>query len=358
MTRYFITGRVESESNCHRTIAMQNRLSGRLVPAMTIHRKRTGPFPANTFLKSVCVLALLAFGLNTNSAQAGGLSWLDDMIQASVRSADPKLATGRTTRLFAKEATELGEDGLGVLARRSQELSRTARRIDEPADALLEARFQKLIAGDQNLAKDFARFTPVEKQMAVQMGEAAQSLARRFPGRADTMIRSMGADGLSAVSVYGDDVAEVLAAEGAQSVNVLRRTGRPGWKFFTETVLPNKQKLAAAGLLTAFIAAPEEFVDMAGQATDYAVKQFASAGIQLATAVGGGAIAGLETAVGTWLEQQGLNFGAARYLGMFLAGWVVISSALVVIGLPGRIATAPVRMVLWPFRRLIKAVRA
>ena len=97
---------------------------------------------------------------------------------------------------------------------------------------------------------------------------------------------------------------------------------------------------------------------MAGQATDYAVKQFASAGIQLATAVGGGAIAGLETAVGTWLEQQGLNFGAARYLGMFLAGWVVISSALVVIGLPGRIVTAPVRMVLWPFRRLIKAVRA
>jgi hypothetical protein len=190
------------------------------------------------------------------------------------------------------------------------------------------------------------------------MGEAAQDLARRYPGRADSMIRNMGAEGLSAVAVYGDDVAAVLAAEGPQAVNVLRKTGRPGWKFFTETVLPNKQKLVAAGVLTAFIAAPEQFVDMAGQATDYAVKQFASAGIQLATAVGGGAVRGLESAVGDWLAQQGLNFAAARYLGMFLAAWLVIGSGLVLIGLPARLATAPVRWLTWPVRRAIRAVKA
>lgn len=290
--------------------------------------------------------------------EAGSLSWLDDMIQASVRQADPKLATGRTTRLFAREVSELGDDGLGVIARRSQELSRTARRADEPVDALTEARFQKLVAGDENLARDFARLAPAEKQAVVQMGEAAQSLARRFPGRADSMIRNMGTDGLSAVAVYGDDVAEVLSAEGPQAVNVLRRSGRPGWKFFTETVLPNKQKLAAAGLLTAFIAAPEEFVDMAGQATDFAVRQFATAGIQLATAVGGGAVAGLESAVGNWLEQQGLNFTIARYAGMVLAGWVVFSSAMVIIGMPARMASAPVRMLLWPLRRVLRGLRA
>jgi hypothetical protein len=153
------------------------------------------------------------------------------------------------------------------------------------------------------------------------------------------------------------DIAMVRA--GADNMpNVLRRSGRPGWKFFTETVLPNKQKLAAAGLLTAFIAAPEEFVDMAGQATDFAVRQFATAGIQLATAVGGGAVAGLESAVGTWLEQQGLNFTIARYAGMVLAGWVVFSSAMVIIGMPARMASAPVRMLLWPLRRVLRGLRA
>lgn len=309
-------------------------------------------------LKSNLRVALLLLFVALPQVEAGSLSWLDEMIQASVRQADPKLASQRTSKLFAREVSELGDDALGVIARRSQELARSARRSDETVDALTEARFQKLVASDETLARDFARLAPAEKQVVVQMGEAAQSLARRFPGRADSMIRSMGADGLSAVAVYGDDVAEVLAAEGAQSVNVLRRTGRPGWKFFTETVLPNKQKLAAAGLLTAFIAAPEEFVDMAGQATDYAVRQFASAGIQLATAVGGGAVAGLESAVGTWLEQQGLNFALARYSGMLLAGWVVFSSALVIIGMPGRVATAPVRMLLWPVRRVLRGLKA
>jgi hypothetical protein len=292
------------------------------------------------------------------SAQAGVLSWLDDVVQASVKKADPDLARSRSARLFAKESAELGEDGLGVMVRRSEDLGRSVRTIDEPADTLLQARFDRMVDGDPEMAREFARLSPAERKFVVNMGEAAQDLARRYPGRADSMIRNMGAEGLSAVAVYGDDVAAVLAAEGPQAVNVLRKTGRPGWKFFTETVLPNKQKLVAAGVLTAFIAAPEQFVDMAGQATDYAVKQFASAGIQLATAVGGGAVRGLESAVGDWLAQQGLNFAAARYLGMFLAAWLVIGSGLVLIGLPARLATAPVRWLTWPVRRAIRAVKA
>ena len=289
-----------------------------------------------------------------SSASAGSLSWLDNVIQASVKQADPNLVNSRSARLFARETGELGDDSLGILARRSDELSTLARKADDPATGLVDARFERLIDGDESLARDFARLSPSEKKLAVQMGEAAQTLARRFPGKADTMIRNMGADGLSAVAVYGDEVAEVLAVEGPQAVNVLRKTGRPGWKFFTEKVLPNKQKLAAAGVLTAFMVAPEEFVDMAGQATQYAIGQFASAGIELATAVGGGAVAGLESAVGSWLESQGVNFAVVRYIGMFLAGWVVLSSSMVLIGMPARIATTPVRVVCWPFRWLLK----
>ena len=114
------------------------------------------------------------------------------------------------------------------------------------------------------------------------MGETAQLLARRYPGEAETMVRRLGTEGLSAVRVFGDDVAEVLVKEGPESLGVLRKTGRGGWSFFTHEVLPHKKKLAAAGVLAAFLANPDKFVDYAGQATEYAVREFARAGIQLA----------------------------------------------------------------------------
>ena len=114
------------------------------------------------------------------------------------------------------------------------------------------------------------------------MGETAQRLARRYPGQAETMVRQLGPEGLTAVRVFGDDVAEVLVKEGPESLDVLRKTGRGGWSFFTDEVLPHKKKLAAAGVLAAFLANPDKFVDYAGQATEFAVREFARAGVQLA----------------------------------------------------------------------------
>ena len=38
-----------------------------------------------------------------------------------------------------------------------------------------------------------------------------------------------GLKGLSAVRVFGDDVAEVLVKEGPESLSVLRKAGRGGW---------------------------------------------------------------------------------------------------------------------------------
>ena len=118
-------------------------------------------------------------------------------------------------------------------------------------------------------------------------------------------MRRLGPEGLTAVRVFGDDVAEVLVKEGPESLGVLRKTGRGGWSFFTNQVLPHKKKLAAAGILAAFMANPEKFVDYAGQATEFAVREFARAGIQLASAVGGGAARGLETSIGQTLAAYG-----------------------------------------------------
>ena len=118
------------------------------------------------------------------------------------------------------------------------------------------------------------------------------------------MVRRLGPDGLTAVRVFGDDVAEVMVKEGPESLNVLRKTGKGGWSFFTQHVLPNKKKLAAAGVLAAFLADPDKFVDYAGQATEFAAREFARAGITLASAVGGGVARGLESSLGEALASM------------------------------------------------------
>jgi hypothetical protein len=289
-------------------------------------------------------------------ASAGKLSWLDEVVQQAVKEAE---AGGKTVirggdgaaeatgRLFLREA----DDSLEAIARRSDDFARLAGRAEAPvAETALRGRFAKVVGADATLARTFDELAPVEKRLVVEMGETAQRLARRYPGEAEPMIRRLGVEGLTAVRVYGDDVAEVIAKEGPESVNVLRRTGRAGWAFFTDKVLPNKGKLAAAGVLGLFLANPEKFVDTAGRATQYAVEQFAKAGIQLAGAVTGGAAKGLESAIGATLAKYGINSAVTRWLGMGLAGLVVVGALLVLLGLPARLLLRPIT---WPLRLVL-----
>jgi len=306
------------------------------------------------FSGRLAVLVGLALALPA-SARAGKLSWLDEVVQEVVREAeaggkavarggDGATATLRGTgRLFAREADE----GLEVLAKRSDDLARVGRRAETASESLLQKRFTRLLPRDAESARTFAELAPAEKRLVVEMGETAQRLARRYPGQAEGMIRTLGTEGMSAVRVYGDDVAEVLIKEGPESLGVLRKTGRGGWSFFTGKVLPHKKKLIAAGVLTAFFADPDRFVDYAGRATEYAVREFARAGVQLAGAVGGGAARGLEASVAEALGRYGVNFAAARYLGMGLAALVVVLASMVILGMPVRWVLRPVT---WPLR--------
>jgi hypothetical protein len=288
-------------------------------------------------------------------ARAGKLAWLDEVVQEVVREAEAggkavvrggdgaSTALRGTGRLFTREADE----GLEVLARRSDDLARAGHRAETASEALLQKRFSRLLPRDPDSARTFAALAPAEKRLVVEMGETAQRLARRYPGQAEGMIRALGTEGMSAVRVYGDDVAEVLIKEGPESLSILRKTGRGGWAFFTGTVLPHKKKLIAAGVLTAFLADPDKFVDYAGRATEFAVREFARAGVELAGAVGGGAARGLEASVGAALSRYGLNFAIARYVGMALAGGVVVLASMVILGLPVRWLLRPVT---WPLR--------
>ena len=174
-------------------------------------------------------------------------------------------------RLFL---THDADETLEHLVRRSDELARAGRRVEQPTEALLQARFSRLLKQDPQTLRAFEALEPAEKRLVVELGETAQVLARRYPREAETMVRRLGPEGLTAVRVFGDDVAEVLVKEGPESLGVLRKTGRGGWSFFTTHVLPHKKKLAAAGVLAAFLANPEKFVDYAGQATEFAVREF------------------------------------------------------------------------------------
>ncbi len=318
-----------------------------LAPAQPVNRAPRGwlarPLVAIT-------LALAALGAPA-SAAAGKLSWLDEFVQEVVietKAGTKELVRGgdgaRTefrgaSRLLLKHQAD---GALEQLVRRSDELAQAGRRAERPTEALLQARFSRLLKSDAQTLRTFEGLKPAEKRVIVELGEAAQSLARRYPHQAETLVKQLGPEGLSAVRTFGDDVAEVLAKEGPESLSVLRKTGRGGWSFFTNQVLPHKKKLAAAGVLAAFLADPEKFVDYAGQATEFAAREFAKAGIQLATAVGGGAARGIEASIGRSLAAYGLDFPVLRYLGMGLAALVVGLSLLVIVG-------APIRWMFRPF---------
>jgi hypothetical protein len=289
------------------------------------------------------------------SARAGSLAWLDDVVQEVVRDAkaggraalrEGEGAGGRAAgRLFAREADE----SLELVARRYDDLARAGRRAEAPTEALLQRRFSRLLRHDPEALRTFSGLAPAEKRVVVELGETAERLAARYPGEAEPMIRRLGTEGLSAVRVFGDDVAGVLVEEGPRSLGVLRKTGRGGWAFFTREVLPHKKKLLAAGVLAAFLADPDKFVDYAGRATEYAVREFARAGVPLAEAVAGGAARGLEASVARTLDRHGLNFAALRYVGMAVAVLVAFVAGLVVLGLPVRWLFKPFA---WPARIL------
>ena len=170
-------------------------------------------------------LALAALLVPSSAFAGGKVAWLDEVVQEVIleaRSGGKALAEGEATataraggRLFAREADE----GLEALARRTDSLARSAHRAESPAEAVLQTRFNRLVRSEPELARSFGNLAPAEKKVVVEMGEAAHDLARRFPapGQAEDMVRKLGTEGLAAVRVYGDDVAEVVAKEGPES---------------------------------------------------------------------------------------------------------------------------------------------
>lgn len=321
-------------------------------------KRRSGRISGSPLVRwAMAILPALLMLAAPGIVQAGKLSWLDEVVQDVIleaKAGGKKLIRGgdgaRTEIRGAGRLFLAGEvdEGLERLVRRSDELARAGRRFDQPSEALLRARFSRLLKQDPQVLRTFEALAPAEKRLVVELGETAQVLARRYPANAEAMVRRLGPEGLSAVRVFGDDVAEVLVKEGPESLSVLRKAGRGGWAFFTKQVLPNKKKLVAAGVLAAFLANPEKFVDYAGQATEFAVREFTKAGIQLASAAGLGAARGLETSIGETLAAYGFDYPVLRWVGMGLAGTIAFVALLVLVGLPVRWLLRPFAFLLGP----------
>ena len=273
-------------------------------------------------------------------ASASKVGWMDDVVRRILKSSDPDLA--RAGRSSGSLFGSTGDESLAALARQSDEIAHAGRPIDEATETALELRFSRLMDADPEMTRAFRALEPTEKRLVLRMGEAAERLVRRYPENADEMVRALGVEGMTAVRVYGDDVAEVIAREGPESVNVLRKAGRPGWNFYLGTVLRHKKKLAAAGVLGLFLADPDRFVDSAGRISEFAVEKFSEAGIQLAGAIGSGVARGLEQ---SFADRLGLGGPVARVAALTAAGAAALLAVFVLIGLPVRWLTMPFRLV-------------
>jgi hypothetical protein len=295
--------------------------------------------------------ALAVFGVlaYTSTAYAGKMTILEGLVRAAMEESRGELKLG--TKL-AEEARLLrgSEELFENTARQHELLMRAAGRLAELDEPAVARKATQLAARtDSETARALAQLSGAERRFVVEAAETAGALSRKFPNEATDMVRRLGPEGLSYVRVYGDDVAEVVLKEGPDVLGVIRKGGRGAWAFFTDNVLPHKKKLVAAGVFAAFLASPDKFVDMAGRATDYAMQEFARAGVQLASVVPGSILTGIDAGVDGVLSRWGLNYPPLRWTAVGCFMLLASAAALRLVGWPIRTLAWPVT---FAFRRL------
>ena len=83
---------------------------------------------------------------------------------------------------------------------------------------------------------------------------------------------------------YGDFVADGVRLAGPEYKLVVRKTGSGASQFLTRYLKPHYKKLVAAGLVAAYLSAPEKFHDEAGNLTAWAAEQLTRLGIEVTSA--------------------------------------------------------------------------
>jgi hypothetical protein len=294
-------------------------------------------------------VAAATLTVSTRPAFAGKMNVLEGFVRAAIEEAKSGAKTGarlaEDTRLIRG-----GEELFEKAAKQHDLLVRTAALVPELDDPALARRITQLSRSDSEITKTLTQMSAAERRFVVEAAETAGTISRRFPAEAAEMVTRLGPEGLSYTRVFGPQVAEVVLREGPEVLGVIRKGGRSAWEFFTNTVLPNKKKLVAAGVFAAFLANPDKFVDLAGRATDYAVREFARAGVELASVLPGSMAGGIDAGVHRVLERWGLNYAPVRYSAVALL--LAIAATAVI-----RLFGWPIRTVLKPFTFAVRRLR-
>jgi hypothetical protein len=156
-------------------------------------------------------------------------------------------------------------------------------RVAPRGDADLLKRFERLDNVDDGLRKRFRELPIGQRALVVELGEASQRVMRNH-AKAEDLLRKLDADGLMQTRTYGDFVAEGVDLMGPAYKDVVRRTGVGAESFYSKYIRPHYKKLVAAGLITAYLAAPEQFHDAVGALTERATRELTRLGIEVAGA--------------------------------------------------------------------------
>ncbi len=137
------------------------------------HRTRKGPRQVQWVLPGrllrTSMIAAVLFLVATPGAFAGKASWLDDLIKQVVRDAgrEGKSAVRTGEKSFAKSSARLfangADEGLETIAKRFDSFASAGKKLEQPAEALLDARFaagQRRARAGQNIWQAWPGRTP------------------------------------------------------------------------------------------------------------------------------------------------------------------------------------------------------
>ena len=260
---------------------------------------------------------------------AGKVAWLDEVVQEVLDRGPSRGQVGPRRRGDGRDegrrpaVRPRGRRG----ARNPRPNGRTtwpasAHRAESPSDAILQSRFNRLLSPEARDGPDLlrAQVGREEGRRRDGRGRAVNSPAS-YPNQAEAMVRKLGTEGLAAVRVYGDDVAEVVVKDGPDVLGVLRKTGRGGLdRSSRNTVLPNKKQARRRRRPRRLPGRPRQVRRHRRQGHRVRRPEFAKAGVQIASAVTPGPLAGWRSRSATALAAYGLDFAVLRYLGMGAGG--------------------------------------
>ena len=210
-------------------------------------------------------------------------------------------------------------------------------RIDE--GALL--RF--LRGADENLARAVENADPALRRTTLEALAGARAIERAIPAnpmRRAEIVERGGVDLLRAAAQPVDGLGDALILldgsirAGRLPDTAFARFGQAldaqGDAFaivWREHIAPNWEVVVAGGLVVAFLAEPERFIDTAGRLTSHAVAAFSELGIEVGASIAEGVLRGTWRSVERRLEQS-LGWTLLALAMFLVAGWVFVARRL------------------------------